>query len=114
MLILEKTREIGVLKSLGTSGGTIKRLFLMLGVLIGAVGTAIGAGLALSLALVQQQFGVISLPAEAYYMSTAPIGLNPWDYLLVAFITILLCGAAAYVPSRVAARVEPVRAIRFK
>lgn len=114
MLILEKTREIGVLKSLGTSGGTLKRLFLMLGLLIGTVGTAIGAGLALSLALVQQQFGIISLPAEAYYMSTAPIGLNPWDFVLVALTTILLCGAAAYVPSRVAARVEPVRAIRFE
>lgn len=114
MLILEKTREIGVLKSLGTSGGTLKRLFLMLGLLIGSVGTAIGAGLALSLALLQQQFGIISLPAEAYYMSTAPIGLNPWDFILVAIATILLCGAAAYVPSRVAARVEPVRAIRFE
>lgn len=114
MLILEKTREIGVLKSLGTSGATLKRLFLMLGLLIGTVGTTIGAGLALSLALIQQQFGIISLPAEAYYMSTAPIGLNPWDFVLVAFTTILLCGAAAYVPSRVAARVEPVRAIRFE
>ena len=114
MLILEKTREIGVLKSLGTSGDTLKRLFLMLGLLIGSVGTAIGAGLALSLALLQQQFGLISLPAEAYYMSTAPIGLNPWDFILVAITTILLCGAAAYVPSRVAARVEPVRAIRFE
>jgi lipoprotein-releasing system permease protein len=114
MLILEKTREIGILKSLGTSGSTLKRLFLTLGLLIGSVGTAIGSVLALSLALVQQQFGVISLPAEAYYMSTAPIGLNPWDFVLVAFTTILLCGAAAYVPSRVAARVEPVQAIRFE
>lgn len=114
MLILEKTREIGILKSLGTSGATLKRLFLMLGLLIGSVGTAIGTALALSLALVQQQFGIISLPAEAYYMSTAPIGLNPWDFVFVAFTSILLCGAAAYVPSRVAARVEPVRAIRFE
>ncbi len=114
MMILEKTREIGVLKSLGTSGGALKRLFLTLGLLIGAVGTGIGAGLALTLALLQQHFGIISLPAEAYYMTTAPIGLNPLDFVLVAVVTILLCGAAAYVPARVAARVEPVRAIRFK
>lgn len=114
MMILEKTREIGVLKSLGTSGGTLKRLFLMLGLLIGAVGTGIGSVLALSLALLQQQFGIISLPAKAYYMSKAPIGLNPLDFVLVALVTILLCGAAAYVPARVAAQVEPVRAIRFK
>jgi lipoprotein-releasing system permease protein len=114
MMILEKTREIGVLKSLGTSGGALKRLFLTLGLLIGAVGTGIGAGLALTLALLQKHFGIISLPAEAYYMTTAPIGLNPLDFVLVAVVTILLCGAAAYVPARVAARVEPVRAIRFK
>lgn len=114
MMILEKTREIGVLKSLGTSDGTLKRLFLMLGLLIGGVGTGLGTALALSLALLQQQFGIISLPAEAYYMTTAPIGLNPFDFLAVGVITVLLCGLAAYVPARVAARVEPVRAIRFE
>jgi len=114
MLILEKTREIGVLKSLGTSSGTLKRLFLILGLLIGGVGAGLGAMLALSLSLVQQQFGIIALPAEAYYMSTAPIGVNPWDYILVVSMTLLLCALAAYVPARVAARVEPVRAIRFE
>jgi len=114
MLILEKTREIGVLKSLGTSGATLKRLFLILGVLIGVVGTISGMTLALSLAVMQQQFGLISLPAEAYYMSTAPIALNPFDFILVAVVTILLCGLAAYVPARVAARVEPVQSIRFE
>lgn len=114
MMILEKTREIGVLKSLGTSGKTLKRLFLGLGLLIGIVGTGIGTILAVSLALVQQQFGIISLPAEAYYMTTAPIELNLFDALLVASVTILLCGVAAYVPARVAAHVEPVRAIRFQ
>ena len=114
MLILEKTREIGILKSLGTSGEALKRLFLVLGLFIGTVGTGVGSIVALCLALVQQQFGIISLPAEAYYMSTAPIGLNPLDFVLVGAITVLLCGAAAYVPARVAARVEPVRAIRFQ
>lgn len=114
MLILEKTREIGILKSLGTSGSTLKRLFLVLGLLIGTIGTGLGTTLALTLALLQQQFGLISLPAEAYYMTTAPIGLNPFDFMLVAVVTIFLCGAAAYIPARVAARVEPVTAIRFE
>lgn len=114
MLILEKTREIGILKGLGTSGRTLKRLFLALGLLIGAVGTGIGMTLALSLALLQQHFGLISLPAEAYYMTTAPVGLNPLDFLVVGSVTILLCGAAAYVPARVAARIEPVKTIRFE
>lgn len=114
MMILEKTREIGVLQSLGASGVTLKRLFLILGLLIGMVGTTAGSGIALFFALIQQRFEVIPLPAEAYYMTTAPIELNPFDYLVVGLVTLVLCGAAAYVPARVAARIEPVRAIRFE
>jgi lipoprotein-releasing system permease protein len=114
MLILEKTREIGVLQSLGASGTTLKRLFLMLGLLIGAVGTAIGEGLALLLAIIQQKYEVIPLPAEAYYMTSAPVELNALDFVIVAAVTLALCGLAAYIPARVAARIEPVRAIRFQ
>jgi lipoprotein-releasing system permease protein len=114
MLILEKTREIGVLQSLGASGRTVKRLFLALGVLIGAVGTVFGEGIALGLALIQQQYEIIPLPAQAYYLSSAPVAINGADFLLVAGVTLTLCAAAAYIPARVAARVEPVRAIRFQ
>jgi len=114
MMILEKTREIGVLQSLGTSQRTLKRLFLTVGLLIGAVGTSIGAGIALILGFIQQRFEVISLPAEAYHMTTAPIELNPVDYVIVSVLTLALCGLAAYIPARVAARVEPVQAIRFQ
>ncbi|HKL87682.1 MAG TPA: ABC transporter permease [Salinibacter sp.] len=114
MMILEKTREIGVLQSLGTSQRALKRLFLTLGLLIGAVGTTIGAGLALALGYLQQQFEIIPLPAQAYYMNTAPIELNPLDYVVVSAVTLALCGLAAYIPARVAARVEPVQAIRFQ
>jgi lipoprotein-releasing system permease protein len=114
MMILEKTREIGVLQSLGTSQRALKRLFLTLGLLIGGVGTGIGATLALVLGYLQKQFSIIPLPAEAYYMTTAPIELNPMDYVVVSALTLALCGLAAYVPARVAARVEPVEAIRFR
>jgi lipoprotein-releasing system permease protein len=114
MMILEKTSEIGTLQSLGASGRTVKRLFLVLGLLIGALGTSIGMALALSLSWIQQTFQVIPLPAEAYYMTHAPIQINPLDYLLVGTVALLLCGLAAYVPARVAARIEPVRAIRFQ
>lgn len=114
MIILEKTREIGILQSLGTSQKMVKRLFLSFGLLIGAVGTVLGAGLALLLGYLQQRFALIPLPQEAYYMTTAPISLNPIDYLIVSVVTLVLCGLAAYIPARVAARIEPVRAIRFQ
>lgn len=114
MMILEKTREIGVLQSLGASQRGLKRLFVLVGLLIGISGSVLGSGAAFSLSLVQQRFSIIPLPAEAYYMTTAPIQMNPLDYLLVNGIAIALCALAAYVPARVAARIEPVRAIRFQ
>ena len=114
MIILEKTREIGVLQSLGTSQKMVKRLFLAFGLLIGMVGTGIGATLALALGLIQKRFEVIPLPEEAYYMTTAPIQIAPVDYLIVSIVTLVLCGLAAYIPARVASRIEPVRAIRFQ
>lgn len=114
MMILEKTREIGILQSLGTSQKTVKRLFLSVGFLIGIVGTTAGSALAFLLASLQKQFGIIPLPEEAYYMRTAPIALNPIDFLLVAAVTLVLCALAAYIPARAAARIEPVQAIRFQ
>jgi len=114
MMILEKTREVGVLQSLGASRQGLKRLFLLIGVLIGVVGSAMGSVVAYGLAFLQLQFEVIPLPEEAYYMSTAPIELNPIDFLMVNTVAIVLCALAAYIPARVAAKIEPVRAIRFQ
>lgn len=114
MLILEKTREVGVLQSLGASSTMMRRLFLNVGLLIGIVGTTIGMAIALLLGWLQKTFDIIPLPAEAYYMTSAPIELNVLDFVGVGVLTILLCVLAAYIPARVAARIEPVRAIRFE
>lgn len=114
MLILEKTREVGVLISLGASGAALRRMFLWLGLMIGGVGLIIGEALALVLALLQMRYGIIPLPQEAYYMKTAPIALNGFDFLLVGVLALALCAAAAYIPARVASRIEPIHAIRFR
>ena len=113
MIILEKTSEIGILASLGASRKALRRLFLRFGLLIGAVGTVIGEGVALTLGLLQEQFQLIPLPAEAYYMQTAPVELNPLDFVIVGVAALLLCAVASYIPARFASRVEPIRVIRF-
>ncbi len=113
MIILEKTREIGVLAGMGASRQALRRLFLWLGLLIGAVGTSLGMGVAFVLAVLQQRYALIPLPEEAYYMDTAPIELNPLDFVLVAGITLALCVLSAYIPARFAARVDPLKVIRF-
>lgn len=113
MIILEKTREVGVMASMGASRRLLRRLFLWLGLLIGAVGTVLGLGIAFGLAVLQQRYAIIPLPEEAYYMDTAPIALNPLDFVLVGVIALILCALAAYIPARFASRIEPLKVIRF-
>ena len=114
MIMLEKTPEIGILGSMGASARSIKRVFLWLGLLIGAVGLVIGELLALVLALLQMRYSIIPLPEEAYYMKVAPVLLNPMDFIVVGLIALVLCGLASYIPARRAARIIPIRAIRFR
>ncbi len=113
MVTLEKTREIGIILSMGCPAAGVKRLFVWLGFLIGVVGTVIGSALALGLALLQLRFGIIPLPQEAYYIDTAPVELSAFDFVLVAVVALALCTLSAYIPARVAARTDPIRSIRF-
>jgi len=114
MIILEKTREIGILVSMGTDTRALRRLFRWLGFWIGMAGMVIGEGLALVLALLQQRYSIIPLPEDAYYMKTAPIELYAPDFVIVGVVTLLLCVLAAYLPARFASRLDPIRAIRFR
>ena len=113
MMMLEKTREIGVLMSMGLSARGVQRVFLVLGAVIGCTGSLLGSVVAVGAGWIQQTYGVIPLPAEAYYMDTAPMALQATDVLLVTSVAIALCLLAAYVPARVASRIDPVRVIRF-
>lgn len=113
MVVLEKTREIGTVLAMGASRASVRRLFLLLGALVGTSGAAIGAGLALLFGWAQGRFGFIPLPQEAYYLDTAPVELRALDFVWVAVLAVLLCTLAAYLPARAAARIEPIRTIRF-
>ena len=114
MIILEKNREMGVLASMGATSRSRSRIFLRLGLLIGLVGVMIGEGAALILAVLQVQFGIIPLPAEAYYMSTAPIDLSALDFIVVAAVTLVLCALSSWIPARYAGRVQPIQAITIR
>lgn len=114
MLILEKTGDIGILQSMGATPKSIRRLFLTLGLLIGVTGSVLGMVLAWILAMLQLEFQLIPLPVEAYFLETAPISLRGFDFVIVPFFALLLCALASWLPARFAAKVDPIKTIRFK
>ena len=114
IIILEKTSEMGVLASFGASASLRKRIFVRLGLYVGVVGVVLGELFAFVIAIIQLEFEVIPLPAEAYYMSAAPIEMSLFDFAWVGVLTILLCVASSYIPARYAAKIEPLKAIRSR
>lgn len=113
IIILERTNMIGVLKALGTSNGAIRRIFLIDAAYILGVGIVLGDVLGIALALVQEQFGLVRLPVETYYVDVVAIDLHWWPILLLNLGTLVVCVAALVVPSMLVTRIAPAKAIRF-
>jgi lipoprotein-releasing system permease protein len=113
MVVMEKTRQIGILKSMGASSSTIKKIFIGEGLVIGIVGMVLGNALAYGLCALQLHEKIISLPEQIYFMSSVPILLRAENFALVSVIAMALCLLATLVPATLASRLEPVAAIRF-
>lgn len=113
MIVLEKTRSIGILKSMGAKKRQIISIFLYQGVFLALIGIIIGNILAYALTYIQLHYHVISIPSSVYMMSTVPILLSLNTFILVSAITLVLCILASVIPSFVAAKIKPINAIRF-
>jgi lipoprotein-releasing system permease protein len=113
MMVLDKTREIGVLAAMGATRWAVTKIFLRQGFIIAVLGTAMGNAFALGLCLAQVQFRFFSLPSDIYFMTAVPILLRASDFALVSVITVGLCVLSSLIPARLAARLHPVQAIRF-
>ena len=113
MVVMEKTNQIGILKSMGASNGDIKRIFLFEGLFIGLTGTILGDLLAFGICWIQQTFHLLSLNSSIYFMTQVPILFYWQNFAAVSAIAFLLCLAAAYIPSAIAARLDLIRSIRF-
>ena len=112
MVVLEKRRDIGVLKSLGASAGTVLRVFLFEGLLIGGVGTGLGAALGLALIGILRRYPFVRLPGDVYFIERLPVRPEGGDFVAVILAALTLCLAAALYPAWRASRLDPVEAIR--
>ena len=112
MVVLEKRRDIGVLKSLGASRTLVLQVFLLEGLLIGGIGTAAGMVLGGALIEILRRYPFIRLPGDVYFIEKLPVKPEVGDFAAVILAALLLCLAAALYPAWRASRLEPVEAIR--
>lgn len=114
MLVMEKTRDIAILMSMGATRGMIRRIFMLQGTIIGIIGTLLGYILGISIALLLQRYQFIKLPPGVYTLDHLPILLHWIDIVIVGAAAMTLCFLATLYPARQAARLEPADALRYE
>ncbi len=112
MLIVEKRPQVGILRTLGASERSILRIFLMVGLLIGIVGTILGNVIGLGFSWAAETWQLVPLPSDVYYASHVPFAIDAVDVIGVNIVAVILSILATWYPARLAARLDPVVAIR--
>lgn len=113
ILILDRTHMIGILKAMGASNLSIRKLFLYIATYLMGVGLFWGNAIGLSLALIQKHYQIFKLPAETYYISHIPINLEISDVMAINLTTLVLCLVMLIVPTYVVTRISAVDAIKL-
>jgi len=114
ILVLERTRMIGILKAIGSPNMTIQKIFLYQGAYITLFGMLFGNGFGLLICWLQQRYGFLTLPEDAYFISKAVVKIEWWHILLVNAGTFLICFLVLMIPTIVVRRMQPTRAIQFR
>ncbi|MCP4631504.1 MAG: lipoprotein-releasing ABC transporter permease subunit [candidate division Zixibacteria bacterium] len=113
MIVLEKRRDIGILKSLGARSSSLKKVFIIKGMLVSSVGILIGILLGTGLCIVQDRYSVISLPADIYFISELPVEIHALDYFEIVAITLIIAFFASLYPASRAASLVPAEIMRY-
>ena len=114
MVVIEKTRDIAILKSMGATRRSIMKIFMIEGAVIGLVGTLLGLLGGYTLCKLLATYKFIELPSDVYYISTLPVQMNPLDVALIALEAIVITLAASVYPAWQASRFDPAEAIRYE
>lgn len=112
--VVEKTRSIGILRSLGIKRNSMLLIFVFQGVSIGAAGTFLGCLIALIFGLLQQNYSIITLPGDVYFLDVLPVEFRFWHFAIVIGVSLFLSFLSTLIPSYIATRINPIKAIRFK
>ena len=114
LLVMEKNRDIAILKTMGASAASVTAIFMAQGLMIGLVGTAIGAAAGYGASWVLDRYELIKVPVDVYQVSHVPFTVLPLDFTLVIVAAIVVCFVATIYPSRQAAKLDPAQALRYE
>jgi lipoprotein-releasing system permease protein len=114
MLVVEKSRDIAVMKALGATSDRIMRIFIVQGMIVGVVGTFLGAVGGIVGSAILARYPIIELPPEIYTIPTLPVYIETSDVVIICVVALTICFLATLYPSLRAARLEPVEALRYE
>jgi len=114
MVVADRTREIGILKSMGMTDARIRKVFVLQGVWIGVIGATAGTALGLGISLLLKRYPIISLPIDVYNLDSLPVSIHVSDVVLVYGVSIVLALVATIYPAYQASGLDPVEAIRHE
>jgi lipoprotein-releasing system permease protein len=114
MIVIEKTRDIGILKSMGATNESVKKIFALQGLFVGVVGTIGGTCLGLLIVHLQDKYHLVPLDTSVYIIPAMPVEVHFVDLIFIAIAAIGLCLLASRMPANRAAILDPVKAIRWE
>ncbi|MGH9195419.1 MAG: ABC transporter permease [Acidimicrobiia bacterium] len=114
LLVMEKTRDIAILKTMGASARSVMVVFMLQGIIIGVTGTVLGSAAGYAVATVFDRYRLIRIPMDVYQISHIPFILHTSDLVIVIVAAIAICFTATLYPSRQAARLDPAEALRYQ
>ena len=114
MMIQDKRREIGILMSMGATTGSIMKIFMINGIVIGFLGSTLGLVIGLAVCFIQQRWALIPLPGDIYFINKLPVQIQWWPDVIVIYITAnVICSLATLYPAWLASKMLPAESIRI-